>query len=122
MDLNTEWAELDSSGAPVTAYLAHPAAAGSAKLPGVLAAAEYLRARPESNGQVASVGFCLGGGLSARLAAEDGSLAAAVVFYGIAPAPDLIGRIGCPVLGLYGVEDSRASRPGPAATVELAAP
>ncbi|UTA69704.1 dienelactone hydrolase family protein [Emticicia sp. 21SJ11W-3] len=43
---------------------------------------EYLRARPESNGKVACVGFCWGGGLANQLAVHDPKLNAAVAYYG----------------------------------------
>lgn len=70
------------------------------------AAADHLRSAPGSAGRlVGSVGFCLGGALSAALAAEDPQLGAAVVFYGLSPATDLAARIRAPVLGLYGEED-----------------
>jgi carboxymethylenebutenolidase len=56
---------------------------------------------------VASVGFCMGGALSALLACNDEQLKGAVIFYGNAPQADLIPNIQCPVLGFYGELDSR---------------
>lgn len=86
------------------------------------AAAEYLRSeRKETSGQkIASVGFCLGGGLSALLACRDPDLGAAVIFYGSAPAVDEIARIRCPVLGFYGGKDQRIT-PGVPALAEAMA-
>jgi len=78
------------------------------------AGAAALRAREDCNGRVGSVGFCLGGALSARLAAAEDTLAGAVIFYGMSPPPDTIARVGCPVLGLYGAEDSRVNAGVPA--------
>jgi carboxymethylenebutenolidase len=74
-------------------------------------AVDYLRsAHPLSRGaNVGSVGFCMGGTLSARLACAEARLAAAVVYYGNAPAPDQIRKIACPVLGLYGALDARVN-------------
>ena len=70
--------------------------------------ARYLRSRDDVEPRkVASVGFCFGGGMSALLAAADPDLAAAVIFYGNSPSAELVPRIRCPILGLYGSEDRR---------------
>jgi carboxymethylenebutenolidase len=70
--------------------------------------AHYLRGRPDIEPtKVGSVGFCFGGGMSGLLACSDPDLAAAVIFYGNSPPADLVARIRCPVLGLYGSEDHR---------------
>jgi carboxymethylenebutenolidase len=67
-----------------------------------------------SKGQgVASVGFCLGGALSAVLASSDPELKGAVVFYGATPSPERIAAITCPVLGFYGELDARLLEAGP---------
>jgi carboxymethylenebutenolidase len=78
-------------------------------VPAITAAARWLRTDCAlSKGQrVASVGFCMGGGLSALLAVNDPELAAAVIFYGPSPALDKVDAIRCPVLGLYGGNDPR---------------
>ncbi len=78
-------------------------------VPRLLDAAEYLRSeQPMSRGaKVGAVGYCLGGGLSARLACADPKLSAAVIFYGSAPPPGQIPNIACPVLGMYGGLDTR---------------
>lgn len=58
-------------------------------------------------GKIGSVGFCFGGGMSIDLACH-AKLAGSIVFYGQNPEPiDLAHRIECPVLGLYGGEDTR---------------
>jgi carboxymethylenebutenolidase len=56
---------------------------------------------------IASLGFCMGGGLAARLAASGAPLAACVIFYGENPPSEQIQNIRCPVLGLYGGGDHR---------------
>jgi carboxymethylenebutenolidase len=63
-----------------------------------LAAVSYLRTRPEVNGKVGAIGFCWGGGVINRMAVNDPTLNAAVVFYG--PPPDLesVGKIKAPLL------------------------
>ncbi|MEA2355334.1 MAG: carboxymethylenebutenolidase [Solirubrobacteraceae bacterium] len=81
-----------------------------------------LAGDPGCDGRVGSTGFCLGGGLSARLACAEPELGAAIVFYGAAPGPELVGGITCPVLGFYGAEDHRvnAGLPGFAAAMREA--
>src|SRR6185437_1053181 len=81
----------------------------SAMLPKIQEAVRFLREGCDvTRGQkVASIGFCMGGGLSALLACHDPALAAAVVFYGSPPPAELVPRIACPVLGLFGSLDAR---------------
>jgi carboxymethylenebutenolidase len=68
----------------------------------------YLASRPEVDpARIGSLGFCLGGGLSFRLATLEPRLRACVVFYGENPPADTIAVIQAPVLGLYGAEDRR---------------
>lgn len=73
-------------------------------------AVRYLVDDEACSGRVGSIGFCLGGGLSARLAAAAvaPTLAGAVVYYGSAP-PACAGAIGCPVQAHYGGEDERVN-------------
>ncbi|SFU72431.1 dienelactone hydrolase family protein [Alicyclobacillus macrosporangiidus] len=78
-------------------------------MPQLLETAAYLRTGCEhSQGQpVMSIGFCLGGALSARLACQDEALKGAVIFYGHAPDPALVSGVRCPVRGFYGGLDHR---------------
>lgn len=67
----------------------------------------FLRSHEACAGRsVASVGYCMGGGLSARLATESG-LSGAVIYYGGSPEPEQVARISCPIRGFYGREDTR---------------
>ena len=51
-----------------------------------IAAARWLKARPDSNGKLGAVGFCFGGGVANTLAVRMGAdLAAAAPFYGAMP-------------------------------------
>ena len=77
-------------------------------------ACRTLRDDPVCDGHVGSLGWCMGGGLSARLAARETGLGAAVIFYGPPPPDQEIPAIACPVLGFYGAEDTRitAAVPG----------
>jgi carboxymethylenebutenolidase len=72
------------------------------------AAIAFLGSLPACAGRpVGSIGFCLGGGLSARLACQEPALGAAVVFYGSAPEAAQVASIGCPLRGFYGHDDPR---------------
>ncbi len=77
-------------------------------VPQLLAATRFLREQEPTKGQkVGSVGYCMGGGLSALLACSDPQLAGAAIFYGLAPAADKVAEIRCPVIGFYGASDAR---------------
>ncbi len=68
---------------------------------------EYMKSLPNvKSNRIGSVGYCMGGGLSLKLACENKELAAAVVFYGRNPSPiDLVKNIKCPLMGNYAGED-----------------
>jgi carboxymethylenebutenolidase len=69
------------------------------------AAVDFLSTYEMSRGQkVASVGFCMGGALSALLAAAHPDLAGAVVFYGSLSA-EHVESVSCPVIGFFGEND-----------------
>jgi len=78
-------------------------------VPKLLDSVKFVQAHPVSNGaKVGSVGFCMGGGLSVRLACAEPSLAGSIIYYGTAPSPvDRVATINCPVLGHYGSLDER---------------
>jgi len=78
-----------------------------AMLKDINAAFTHLKTLPNVNGdKIGSVGYCMGGGLSLRLACINPELAAAVVFYGRNPSPiDTVKNIQCPILGNYAGDD-----------------
>jgi carboxymethylenebutenolidase len=65
---------------------------------------EHVRARVGVKA-IGSIGYCMGGRLTAELAATGVDLSAAVIFYGAGPKPEAIPNVSCPVQGHYAVTD-----------------
>ncbi|HEY3836388.1 MAG TPA: dienelactone hydrolase family protein [Bryobacteraceae bacterium] len=73
-----------------------------------LAAAYWLKKRPESNGKLGAVGFCFGGGMVNKLAVMmGGDLNAGVPFYGSQPPAEDAAKIKAPLLLHYASQDAR---------------
>lgn len=83
------------------------------------ATADYGKKLPASNGKLAVVGFCWGGGQSFRFATNRKDLSAAFVFYG--PPPQGMDRITAPVYGFYAGNDERIDATIPKAEEEMKA-
>jgi carboxymethylenebutenolidase len=65
-----------------------------------------LRARSDTTDQVASLGWCFGGGQSLQLSLSDADLNATVIYYGtLTTNESTLQRIDEPVLGVFGSED-----------------
>src|SRR5713226_1241740 len=79
-----------------------------------VAAAKWLKARPESTGRLGAVGFCFGGGIANTLAVRLPDLGAAVPFYGAAPAAADVAKIRAAVLVHHGELDTRLVQAWPA--------
>jgi carboxymethylenebutenolidase len=81
----------------------------------LLAAAKWLKARPDSSGKLGAVGFCFGGSVVNQLAVRmGGDLDAAVPFYGGQPSADDVAKIKAPVSAQYGGLDERITSGWPA--------
>lgn len=87
------------------------------------AAADYGLKLPASNGKLLVAGFCWGGSQTFRFATNRADLAAAFVFYGLAPMKpgephtidtDALARIHAPVYGFYAGNDARIDATIPA--------
>jgi carboxymethylenebutenolidase len=88
-------------------------------------AADYLRARPDVDGKLGCIGFCMGGRLALLLACASDRLDAAVDCWGafidtatadqrvteLRPRPplELVGQLHCPLLAAVGAEDHNPS-------------
>ena len=86
-----------------------------------VAAANYLKSRPECSGKVGVVGFCYGGTVTNMLAVRLPWLAAAVPFYGTQPPAADVAKIKALLLIHYGSLDDRVNAGWPAFEVALKA-
>ena len=85
------------------------------------AAADYALKFPATNGKLAVVGFCWGGGQSFRFATQRKDLSAAFVFYGPPPPAESLAQISAPVYGFYAENDARITATVPATKDAMAA-
>jgi carboxymethylenebutenolidase len=87
----------------------------------LLAAAPYLKSRPECTGKVGAVGFCIGGTIVNIMAVRNPDLAAAVPFYGGQPGAADAAKIKAPLLLHYAAVDERITAGWPAYEAALKA-
>ncbi len=76
------------------------------------AAIDWLRARPDVNGTVATIGFCMGGTQALLLSARRDDIAATVSYYGFpadartdASPIEVAAKMHGPILGQWGDQD-----------------
>jgi carboxymethylenebutenolidase len=80
----------------------------------LMAAAGFLKTRPECNGTIGAVGFCFGGTMVNAMAVRFPDLAAAVPFYGGQPGAADAAKIKAPLLLHYAALDERLNAGWPA--------
>jgi carboxymethylenebutenolidase len=86
-----------------------------------VAAANWLKSRPESSGKLGAVGFCFGGGIVNTLAVRLPDLAAAAPFYGRQPSAEDAAKIKAPLLLHYAENDAGITGNWPAFETALKA-
>ena len=86
-----------------------------------VAAANFLKNRPESSGKIGVVGFCYGGGVAHMLSVRMPELNAAVPFYGNHPAAEDAAKVKAPLLIHFAAVDERINASWPAYEAALKA-
>jgi len=86
-----------------------------------VAALNWLKARPETNGKIGAVGFCYGGGMVNMLATRVPELAAGVAYYGSAPNLEDVPTIKAAMLIQSAEVDERINAAWPAYEAALKA-
>lgn len=79
-----------------------------------IAAVQYLKNHPRSNGNVGVIGFCWGGSMANQMAVHSLDLKAAVPFYGGQPEADEVPKIKASLLLHYAGNDERINQGIPA--------
>jgi carboxymethylenebutenolidase len=87
----------------------------------LIAAYDFLKARPECTGKVGVVGFCFGGGIANTMATRKPDLGAAVPYYGAQPPAAEVPKIKAPLLIHYAGLDERVNAGWPAYEAALKA-
>lgn len=86
-----------------------------------VAAANYLKARPDATGKLGAVGFCYGGGVVHFLSTRLPDLAAGVPFYGPHPAATEAVKVKAPMMIQFAADDNFVNGGWPAYEAALKA-
>ena len=87
-----------------------------------VAAAMWLKSRPDCSGKIGATGFCYGGGVANTLAVRLGAdIGAAAPYYGGPPAKDDVAKIKAAILVHHGELDTRLASSWPAYDMALTA-
>ncbi len=86
-----------------------------------LAAVRHADGHAHGTGKTCCVGFCWGGGMVGRLAANSAELEAGVIFYGMPPAPEEASKVRVPLMMHYAGRDERINAAVPAFDAALRA-
>jgi carboxymethylenebutenolidase len=78
-----------------------------------VSAVEFLQQHPDCDGNIGSVGFCFGGGMSLQLAVRVNTLSAAVAFYGSHPSAEDTTKIRAPLMLHHAGLDERVNATWP---------
>ena len=79
----------------------------SSYFPDTQASFTWLQTQAEvQSDAIAAIGFSVGGGLAAKLAASGARLAAGIIFYGGGPIAELAAQVRCPLQGHYAERDA----------------
>ena len=87
---------------------------GEATTKNYVAAVQYLKTHPLSNGKVGCTGFCWGGAMTNQVAVNEPELDAAVPYYGRTPEPSDVPKIKAPLLAHFAGDDARINEGIPA--------
>jgi carboxymethylenebutenolidase len=88
---------------------------GKKMLEDFVAAATWLKSRPDCTGKIGATGFCFGGGVANNLAVRLGpDIGAAVPYYGAVPPDDQIPKIKAAIMAHHGALDTRLASTWPA--------
>lgn len=87
-----------------------------------VAAALWLKGRPDCSGKIGATGFCFGGGMANTLAFRlEENIAAAVPYYGAVPSKENIAKIKAAILVHHGELDKQLAATWPAYDAALTA-
>jgi len=79
-----------------------------------VAAVQFLKTHPNSNGKVGAVGFCWGGGMVNQIAVNSPDLNAGVAYYGVQPKAEDAKKVKAKMMLHYAALDERITAGGPA--------